>query len=243
MDAVPRQVTFQPVRPRRAFEEICERIRDQLALGVLRPGDKLPAERELAQQFGVGRSALREALRSLEIAGVIELRKGVKGGAFVREGDPGAMRQVLEDLLHLGSITLEELTEARLFIQDVIVRLACRRATKADFEALRKNIERTDEMTRAGRYLERLECSREFYDLLSAATHNQVLSVIMRSVTEILMRFLRTRIVAAGRTEPRLVQKRQRFLDALVARDVERARDEMRSHLESVHRLLKKSKT
>src|SRR5215831_10481200 len=72
---------FAPIHTRRTFEEICERIRDRLASGDLRPGDKLPAERDLAQQLGVGRNALREALRSLEISGILELRKGVKGGA------------------------------------------------------------------------------------------------------------------------------------------------------------------
>ena len=73
-----------------AKQRVCrgERIRHQLSIRALRPGDKLPAERELAVQFGVSRSALREALRSLEIAGIVELRKGVKGGAFIRPGDP-----------------------------------------------------------------------------------------------------------------------------------------------------------
>ena len=67
---------FRPIRTRRAFEEICERIREQLALGVLKPGDKLPPERELAQQLGVSRNVLREALRSLEGEGLVITRPG-----------------------------------------------------------------------------------------------------------------------------------------------------------------------
>ena len=70
--------TFKPIHTRRTFEEICERIREQLALGVLKPGDKLPAERELAQQLCVSRNVLREALRSLEMAGVLKLPKGCR---------------------------------------------------------------------------------------------------------------------------------------------------------------------
>ena len=123
-------LVFTPIHTRRAFEEICQRIREQLAAGALKPGDKLPAERELAQQLGVGRNALREALRSLEIAGIVRLQKGVKGGAFIHEGDPGRMDQVVQDMLSLGSISIDELTEARVHIQDLVVRLVCARATK-----------------------------------------------------------------------------------------------------------------
>lgn len=83
--AAPATLRFQPVYVRRAFEEICERIREQLALGVLKPGDKLPRERDLAQQLGVSRNVLREALRSLEMAGLLRLQKGVKGGPSFRK--------------------------------------------------------------------------------------------------------------------------------------------------------------
>lgn len=228
-----------PAPSRRAFEEICQRIRDQLAAGLLKPGDKLPAERELASQLGVGRNALREALRSLEIAGIVHLRKGVKGGAFIREGDTGLMSQVVQDMLWLGSITLEELTEARLTIQDDVVRLACARVTPAQLALLEANIARTEAMTAEGRYLERVECSREFYRLLGEATHNQVMAMMMTSITEILMKFVYGRVADGGPPQPRLVEKRRAFLAALSTRDVTAACAQMRRHLESVHRLLK----
>ena len=235
----PAIVRFAPIHTRRAFEEICQRIREQLAAGVLKPGDKLPAERDLAQQLGVGRNALREALRSLEIAGIVRLQKGVKGGAFIREGDSGRMNQVVADMLSLGSISVEELTEARVHIQDLVVRLASTRATRADLDALEANIDRTEQMTLAGRYLDRVECSRDFYQLLAAATHNPVLSMMVHSLTEILMQFVTARVAAGGKPQPRLIQKRREFLLALRARDATLAANLMRTHLASVHRLLK----
>jgi GntR family transcriptional regulator, transcriptional repressor for pyruvate dehydrogenase complex len=230
--------TFGPIHTRRAFEEICARIRAQIAAGTLRPGDKLPAERELAQQLGVGRNALREALRSLEIAGIVKLQKGVKGGAFIQSGDASRMNEVVRDMLSLGSISVAELTESRVHIQDLVVRLACERATRADLDAIAANIERTREMTEAGRYLDRVECSREFYRLLVEAAHNQVLAMMVRSITEILMQFVYTRVAAGGKPQPRLVEKRRDFLEALRARDAETATRLMRTHLGSVHRLL-----
>lgn len=234
-------VHFEPIQTRRAFEEICQRIREQVAAGRLKPGDKLPAERELAQQLGVGRNALREALRSLEIAGIVRLQKGVKGGAFIREGDAGPMNQVVQDMFSLGSISVDELTEARLHIQALVVRLACVRAAHADFDALSANIDRTEEVTASGDFLRRVECSREFYSLLAAATRNDVLSMMVASLTEILMKFVYARVAAGGNPQPRLVEKRRDFLAALRARDADTACRLMKSHLESVHRLLKET--
>ena len=230
--------SFQPIKTLRAFEEICGTIRAQIADGRLRPGDKLPAERELAQQLGVGRNALREALRSLEIAGIVRLQKGAKGGAFIRAGDGERMDQVVSDMLSLGSITVADLTESRVHILDLVVRLACERASRADLETLDANIARTEEMTSAGRYLDRVECSREFYRVLVAAAHNQVLTMIVRSITEILMQFVYARVAAGGKPQPRLVEKRREFVAALRARDSEKATRLMRAHLVSVHRLL-----
>src|SRR5438874_2144477 len=201
--ASPAAVQFRPIRTRRAFEEICERIREQLALGVLKPGDKLPPERDLAQQLGVSRNVLREALRSLEMAGVLRLLKGVKGGAFIQEGDTSRMNDVMRDMLSLGTISVRELSEARIHVLDLVVRLACANARQADFEALEGNIERTELATREGRLLDRVECSREFYKLLASATRNKVIAMIVASVTEIHMRFVYAKVASSGAATPR----------------------------------------
>jgi GntR family transcriptional regulator, transcriptional repressor for pyruvate dehydrogenase complex len=229
---------FRPIHTRRAFEEICERIREQLALGVLKPGDKLPPERDLAQQLGVSRNVLREALRTLEMAGVLRLQKGVKGGAFVQEGDTSRMNDVMRDMLSLGTISVRELSEARIHVLDLVVRLACANARQADFEALEANIARTELATGEGRLLDRVECSREFYKLLAMATRNKVIAMIVDSVTEIHMRFVYAKVASSGAATPRLAEKRRQFLSALRARDVLAATRLMRIHLESVQRML-----
>src|SRR5271156_5211510 len=231
-------VTFRPIHTRRAFEEICERIREQLALGVLKPGDKLPPERDLAQQLGVSRNVLREALRTLEMAGVLRLQKGVKGGAFVQEGDTTRMNDVMRDMLSLGTISVRELSEARIHVIDLVVRLACANARQADFDALEANIERTELATAEGRLLDRVECTREFYNLLALATGNKVIAMIMDSVTEIHLRFVYAKVASSGAATPRLAEKRRQFLSALRARDVAASTRLMRAHLESIQRML-----
>jgi GntR family transcriptional repressor for pyruvate dehydrogenase complex len=236
--AAPTPLQFRPIHTRRAFEEICQRIREQLALGVLKPGDKLPPERDLAQQLGVSRNVLREALRSLEMAGVLRLQKGVKGGAFIQQGDTSRMNGVMQDMLSLGTISVRELSEARIHVIDLVVRLACANARQADFEAVEANIARTELATREGRLLDRVECSREFYKLLASATGNKVIAMIVDSVTEIHMRFVYAKAASSGVAMPRLVEKRRQFLSALRARNVSTATRLMRAHLESVQRML-----
>ena len=115
-DAVVSALGFAPIAPQRAFEDIAAQIRDLVAGGKLKPGDRLPAERDLSAKFNVSRNTLREALRALELSGMIELRKGASGGAFVLPGNSGVVVNGLRDLYHLGAITPEHLTEARISI-------------------------------------------------------------------------------------------------------------------------------
>src|SRR5258705_7272758 len=109
----PAPLKFQPIQVRRTFDEICGRIREQLALGVLKPGDKLPRERDLAEQLGVSRSVLREALRSLEMAGLLRFQKGGKGRALIQAGDMNPTNNVKPDNLSLGAISVRELSQGR----------------------------------------------------------------------------------------------------------------------------------
>src|ERR1700732_125439 len=138
--ATPNGGEFSRIRNLRAFEEIADQIRKELPDRRLRAGDRLPPERVLAEQFGVSRNTLREALRSLENAGLLRLQKGATGGAFVRESTGDAIVTGLRDMFHLGAIQPEHLTEARVLIEPIAVRAACDRATPEDIAALKANI-------------------------------------------------------------------------------------------------------
>ena len=135
-------LVFQALTPHRAFEDIAGQIRAQVASGNLKPGDRLPPERELAALFQVSRNTLREALRALEIAGMIESRKGANGGAFVLPGNSGVVVRGMSDLYHLGAITPEHLTEARIWLSELVVRVVCERGSDEDLQALEANVAR-----------------------------------------------------------------------------------------------------
>jgi DNA-binding GntR family transcriptional regulator len=117
---------FGPITTRRISEEIGARIRQQIAAGTLPPGARLPTERELSEQFAVSRMAVREGMRNLEVAGLIILKKGRHGGAFVNESSAKLVTQQIRDMIDLGRASLPMLMEARLMVMDMVVRLAAK---------------------------------------------------------------------------------------------------------------------
>jgi DNA-binding FadR family transcriptional regulator len=222
--ALPSNPGFVPIAPQRAFEEIAAQIRALVADGKLKPGDRLPPERELAVRFDVSRNTLREALRSLELSGMIELRKGATGGAFVLPGGSGVIVNGLRDLYHLGAITPEQLTEARVWLSEIVVRVACERATEADLQALEANIAAATRADKAGNFAERATLHRQFHKILASITRNPVIEITMEGVMEVLGQF----IERIGPSEnPFTLPSRRRLMKHLRARDADAAVAEM----------------
>jgi GntR family transcriptional regulator, transcriptional repressor for pyruvate dehydrogenase complex len=221
-------------KTRRAFEEVCDQIRRELAAGTLVPGDRLPAERVLAEQFGVSRTAVREALKTLEVAGVIQTHKGVNGGPFIRSGNPEALTHAVRDMVTLRQISTESVLEARMLVTNDAIRLACQRGTALDFDAIERDIDRCAELTREGKF-NRSAYIVEFYNLLAKATHNEVLVMLVNSLSEI-QRQLLDRISPLPR--PNVVNVRRRVLMQLRARNAQAAIEEMTAHLRSLNRYM-----
>src|SRR5688572_956332 len=127
---------FSPIKPTRASSDVISQIRSAILAGRFRPGDRLPTERELAQQFGVSRVTVRDALRALEAAGLIRVKVGGQGGPYVAEPDIGLLSDSLGTHLKLRGTTFRELAETRLALETTAARLAAERATAADLVEL-----------------------------------------------------------------------------------------------------------
>ncbi|WP_417209565.1 FadR/GntR family transcriptional regulator [Antarctobacter sp.] len=225
-------LAFEPIQTHRTFEAVTEQIRGKLAAGELRPGDKLPAERDLALRLGVSRSAVREALRSLENAGVLTLRKGVKGGAFIEDGSPKRISEAIQDLVNIEAITLKELTEARLIVLQSVMRLAAERATPDQLDAMQDNIDETARIIDAGLSEERLQIAYEYYHLLAACTQNSAMEYLVDAQTRIVQVHLKRR--KWNMPKDTLLKSRQDVLDHLRAGDGDAAAQEIARHLNSL---------
>lgn len=226
---------FAPITTRRISEEISARVREQISSGVLLPGARLPTERELAEQFAVSRMAVREGMRTLEVAGLILLKKGRHGGAFVSESSAKLVTQQVRDMIDLGRASLPMLMEARLMMMDVVVRLACERATLADFRALEDNVNKTELLTAAGHLEERSLVAIEFNKLLADATRNHILSALVEGLSEVLRHFI---INAGPRPIDIVVPSRRKLIEQLRARDEEAAASTMAQYLKDTHNFL-----
>src|SRR5918999_2292886 len=132
------------VRSRRVSETIAKRIKNQISSGKLTAGEKLPAEREMARRYNTSRVSVREAYRSLEELGLLAIRRGADGGAFINEMGHDAVQRSLSLVLKLGRTSHQELTEARLLIEPPIARLAARRAGPEEIARLKNLLERQE---------------------------------------------------------------------------------------------------
>ncbi|MEQ9642099.1 MAG: FCD domain-containing protein [Alphaproteobacteria bacterium] len=219
---------FQPIRKRRLSDEVTLQIRARVAAGELRPGDKLPAERDMADMFGVSRGAVREGLRALEHAGLVELLQGTKGGAFISDGGNSAIGEHFRDKYYLGGISLVELTEARLWLEALVVRVATERASEADFDALEANVDEAERLLKAKRYVDKIDVHIAFHILLAEATGNAVLMTLMSALMEVMHDFAHA---AGGERHDLTIRARRKLLQAMRRRDADAAVDAMTKHL------------
>lgn len=224
---------FKAIRSARAFEEIAAQIRNELIERRLTVGSRLPAERVLSAQFGVSRNTLREALRSLEHAGLIRLQKGATGGAFISERSGDAIITGLLDMYHMGAIQPAQLTEARIWLESIIVREACARATPEDIAALNKNIQEATEAFEKGDFSRRAEIHLDFHRILARMTGNPIMVIVMNGVLDVLHHFIKT---IGNHENTYVLPSRRRFMKHLEEGDTEAAVAEMEMSLKRLQR-------
>ena len=231
-EKAPRQarstLLFSPVVGTRPADEIQSQIRVLLSGQQLKAGDRLPSERELAEQFSVSRNTVRQALRSLVDSGLLDMKKGAAGGAFIRDGGGDAVMAGLTDLYSLGKIQPSHLTEVRILIGVETVRLACERATPEEVDALAANVKLAEQAVREGNMQLRTAHNLEFYRMLARMTRNPLLVVLTDSVMAMTQRFAEEFMRTGTST---VMPFRKQLLRDLRAGDAEAAAERTRQHL------------
>ncbi|WP_412061783.1 FadR/GntR family transcriptional regulator [Rubrivirga sp. IMCC45206] len=205
-------------------------IEDAIRAGTFAQGDKLPSEMQLCGEFGVSRTVMREALRMLSARGLLRIEKGK--GIFVQRLTADSVANPMELYLHMhsGPDNALHVVGARQLIEPPIAAAAAVHHTEADAAKLRANIEALTAATNDRERLSQLDMA--FHLLIAEATHNPVLPLFIRPI-QLLMPAIKAGVYeAVGDAHTAAVHWHSRILDAILARDADRAAAEMTGHLE-----------
>ena len=227
---------FTAVSLNRMSEAIVDQIKTLIRTNRLHPGDRLPSERELCERLGVSRVTVREALRILEAGGLVEIRVGARGGAFVTTPSSERLGAGLADLITLAPVTAVEVTEARLVFELGIIPTIVERATDEDIEDLRRLTRAHAVDLRQGDYT--MAKSAEFHVRVAACTHNAAIEMLVHSFHGPLLMSLREASTAAPLMGQRGVYEHRDLVEAVAARDVAAATEIMHRHLSRTARRL-----
>jgi GntR family transcriptional repressor for pyruvate dehydrogenase complex len=222
-------VNYTPVRLARLYEQIVEQIEDRIRRGELRPGHPLPSERELAEQFGVSRTTVREAIKALREKGLVEVYPG--RGTLVVDNLPRVIRQSLQILLGWEQTRrISELMEVRELLEPSIAALAAERATEEHLEAMRRAVEVMDaSFDNAEQFV---EADLDFHLALAEATGNSLIPLLLDPIIDLLREHRIQVFRVGGAVRGQLHHKR--ILEAVLRRDPEAARAAMIAHLHQI---------
>lgn len=217
---------FKSVQHTNIAQQVIDQIRNVILKGELKPGDKLPPEAELVQKFRVSRQTLREALRALEYLGLIEMRKGITGGAFVAEVDMEVTLASLANFLYFKNVSIEHISEVRKAIEPHCARLAAERISEEGLQRLNTALKESEELSSDVYSPELTRSEIRFHRIIANTTENPIMILLVDFVENLLQDV--KDIIRPDKAFTKLViDSHRRIYQAIEARDPERAYDEM----------------
>jgi DNA-binding FadR family transcriptional regulator len=228
---------FRPVNVDRVSQVIVDQIKLLVREGKLAKGDRLPSERALCQRFGVSRVTVREALRVLEASGLIEIRVGARGGAFVTSPTKERLGEGLADLMTLSPLTPSNITEARKVIEVGILPFVVERATERDIADLRRLVDEGYDALERNAYT--MGLSAAFHVGISTCAHNPAIETLVQSFHGPMLLSLRQAQVVAPAMGRRGTAEHAALVDAIEKRDVDSAISVMTAHLDRTAALVR----
>src|SRR5690606_29658244 len=224
-------ITRKTDEARQGFEMVFHFLREKLLGGSLRPGDLLLPERELAEQLGVSRPVVREALRALSMIGVVEIRERV--GTFVRKPDVSVLGDIFSFTLAQDQGVIDDIMQARIAIECQAIRLACERMTANDLEEIGKALnhiqETIDSPADGGK------ADFNFHSAILRASRSDTLISLYNSMQPLLKRLHQERrgvVTMAPELKAQIIEDHRRIFRALADRDAEAADRQLREHFQ-----------
>lgn len=221
---------FSPVKPLRVSENIAGQLKDAILCGDFKTGEKLPSERELTKAFQVSRVAVREAIRSLEFTGFVDIRQGPYGGAYVQRLGYERLTEFYTDLFLAGQLSVQELVQARIYLEPEITRLAADNLTK-DWAGKLKNALISEQVpTRKHADWVRRNMATDYVliEMCGSRLYQAMLEPLIQLTQEIVL------VVKPERTIIHDPKEHESIVEAVLAGDGKRAADAMKNHIRNV---------
>lgn len=223
-------MSIQPIIRRKLADEVRDRLMVMISSGELRPGDRLPSERELMDLFSVGRPAVREALQSLDSAGVVEINHGERAKVVVPDSRTvfDRMGQTMQHLLQTSPTTLEDLKQARIMFEVGMVKLAAQNATRADIEKLKQALEyQRSVITDIPNFV---KADMAFHNAIASLGGNSVCTMLSEAMLDWLFKF-RQELLRLPGSELITLAEHERLFDTISQHNVAEAERAMLDHL------------
>lgn len=221
---------IQPIHKRKLYQEVQDRLMQRIRTGEIGPGAQLPPERELMEQYGVGRPAVREALQALERSGIVEISHGERARVVVPSAQD-LIRQIASGARHLLQMqpeTLEHLKQARIFLEEGTARMAAERATADDVADLRARIQaHRDSLPRLDEFLAH---DMGFHRAIARIGGNPIFPAIVEAIFQWASDYYQPMVRAPG-AEHLTLEEHSRLVDAIAAHDPDAAAAAVRAHL------------
>jgi GntR family transcriptional regulator, transcriptional repressor for pyruvate dehydrogenase complex len=218
-------VKFERVRPVRAYERVVEQIEDHVLRGQLKPGDRLPSERALMEQFGVSRSTIREALRVLQSGGLVRSRPGDRSGPEILPFSPTALHKTMTRMVHTDQMGLGELVQFRMLLDGSANMLAAKLSTDEQIDEMAAALDAMSASIDRG-YVEFSEADVAFHDAVARGSRSSLIQICSDVVRGVVLGLIAQKIADSADRTALMRRSLGHHADVLAAvrdRDADRA--------------------
>jgi GntR family transcriptional repressor for pyruvate dehydrogenase complex len=230
---------FESLGRKKAYEEVADQIRARIFAQQLRVRDLLPTERELAEQFGVSRVVIREAIRTLETAGFLTVRKGPKGGIFVAGNYDRPISESILNLLNAGEASLQDLFQIRQLIEPFAASRAAALGTQEEFQELEEIVKKAEAQSANGDSVR--SYNLDFHRRIIRMGRNPILTAMGETVLVILAEQIKN--IYSPETSRKILSAHKEIVAAISCRDVIAARETVAADISTVSYLFGNIKT
>ena len=224
--------TFKPIRKTLLSKEVEQQLRRSILTGVFSPGDRLPSERELSEQFNVSRATVREALKHLQSNGLILVKRGVDAGAYVSELNADPIIESFNNLIRLGKVNFAHLMYARLYIEPMATKAASLIRSSKDIETLTNLLDEAERNLSYSAQESRILCTR-FHCEVARILQNPIIDFICQSITQnyssILIEMSKTKLTKDDILQ--LIEIHRDMLHSIVKKESTEAYEKARNHI------------